>query len=66
MAKKKAKKKKHVSALRIVQQIRKTTRAVEALAERSSLGEARRLAKKVKKLKKLETATKAICRVLAI
>lgn len=65
MAKKKGKKK-HVSARRIMQQIRKTTAAVEALAEVSTPAEARRLAKKIKKLHKLETDTKKICRVLAI
>jgi len=66
MAKKKRTKKKHVSARRIVQQIRKTTAAVEALAENSAAVEASRLAKKIKKLKKLEKDAKKICRALAI
>lgn len=65
MAKKKAKKK-HVSARRIVQQIHKTTLAVEALQEKSLTGEAKRLGKKIKKLQTLERDAKRLCRSLAI
>jgi hypothetical protein len=66
MAKKKRKKKKHISARRMVQQIRKTTLAVEALAERSSAAESKRLNKKIRKLYKLERDARGICNAFAI
>jgi hypothetical protein len=66
MAKTKRKKKKHISARRMVQQIRKTTLAVEALAERSSAAESKRLNKKIRKLHKLERDARGICNAFAI
>jgi predicted NAD-dependent protein-ADP-ribosyltransferase YbiA (DUF1768 family) len=60
------KKKKHVSARRMVREIRKTLRAVEALQEESTPGEAKRLGKKIRKLKKLERDAERICSSFAI
>ena len=67
MAKKAGKtRKKHVSARRILAEIRRTKRAVETLQGSSAAGEARRLGKKITKLHKLERNARGICRSLAI
>jgi len=67
MAKKaQRKRKKHVSARRIVAEIRRTTRAVETLQGKSPAAEARRLGKKIRKLNKLEGNARGLCRSLAI